>query len=413
VRGVNLDTVRGMRFDNQENLSISNLRREADGRSLTFSLEVLGFAIIGPRVLTLESLLGDSTALHDAANVVNIEDGPPEVLTPVISAAVGVTRLVTSVAENTQSVARSSSVGVTRGSLLRAITPNSRSQGSSVTLEISGVGLNNVVSAEFEPAEGITVNEFNVNTSGTSATLSIDITNDATPSIRRLRLLTDSAALTTLPDADRFTITLPRPQITSVSPLLVDRSQTVVPITLRGELLDGASLLTVTPSDGVTASVPIASVDGRSVQASLTLLPDAPLTPRILQLTTPGGVTESLAMLTNTVQVVGSIGSRITPVVSAQIGVIREQAPAPIISSDGTRVTFSVAVDASAPQTARRLELLTADGTIPFSLPASSQLRITGLQPELESIDPIQQVRGASFTMTLRGINFYCAHSTC
>ncbi len=493
VRGVNLQTVRGLRFDNNDNLIFSSATVAGDGRSLTFGLEVIGFATLGPRAVILESLLGDSVALHSAANIINLEDRPPNVLGPIVSPSVGINKQVASTGpETTESVARSTVVGVSKGSTLVLITPNSRAQGASVTLQLSGVGLNDVISAEFEPAVGITVGDYIASADGTSATLAIDVANDAETTVRKLVLLTSSSALSALASADRFTITLPKPEISSVSPLLVDRSEIVVPITIRGELLNDASLVTIIPNAGVTASVPIASLDGRSVSVSLTIAPDAPLTPRIIQLTTPGGVTEPAAMLSNTINLVEGINSVVTPIISAQVGVLREVTPVPqarevnsisvgvglikqftpavstpqarfaysstvglskgptaflisptvlpintqgqtievtgtnlddvvtvqtipadgvtltgpaIISADGTRVTFSATVASDAPQTSRRIELLTASGAVPFLTPASSQLVITSLQPQLESITPIQQVRGATFTMTVRGIN--------
>jgi len=491
VRGADLQTVRGVRFDNNDNLVFSNPTVAEDGRSLTFGLEVVGFAILGPRRLILDSLLGDSTALHSAANVINLEDNPPRDLTPVVSPLVGVERQVNSASQPTENTARAQLVGVSRGNLLTAITPNSRAQGSSVTLALQGQGLDDVIAVEFEPAQGINVGAYTANADGSSASLDITIANDADPSQRRVILVSDTGDVNALARADRFTVTLPRPQIESVSPLLIDRSQGLVPITIRGDLLNNATIVSVIPPTGVTVSLPVSSADGRRVSAALTVASNAPLTPRIIQVTTPGGSTESVAMLSNTVRLVDQIDAVLTPITSAQVGVVREVTPVPqtqtlnalsvgigvvrettpvinqqtnsafannvgitkgpaafslapmnlpintqnqtievlgtnldnvttvqtipadgvaltgpaIISADGTRVTFSASVADDAPQVPRRLELVTATGVVPFATPNASQLLITGLQPQLESIEPIQQVRGANFTLTLRGIN--------
>ena len=491
VRGTDLQTVRGVRFDNNDNLVFSSPTVAEDGRSLTFGLEVVGFAILGPRRLILDSLLGDSTALHSAANVINLEDNPPRDLTPVVSPLVGVERQINSASQPTENTARAQLVGVSRGNLLTAIIPNSRAQGSSVTLALQGEGLDDVIAVEFEPAQGITVGAYTANADGSSASLDITIANDADPSPRRVSLVSDTGDVNALARADRFTVTLPRPQIESVSPLLIDRSQGLVPITIRGDLLNNATIVSVIPPTGVTVSLPVSSADGRRVSAVLTVASNAPLTPRIIQVTTPGGSTESAAMLSNTVRLVDQIDAVLTPITSAQVGVVREVTPVPqtqtlnalsvgigvvrettpvinqqtnsafannvgitkgpaafslapmnlpintqnqtievlgtnldnvttvqtipadgvaltgpaIISADGTRVTFSASVADDAPQVPRRLELVTATGVVPFATPNASQLLITGLQPQLESIEPIQQVRGANFTLTLRGIN--------
>jgi len=211
-----------------------------------------------------------------------------------------------------------------------------------------------------------------------------------------------------------------------------------------------------------------------------------------VQLTTPGGSTESAAMISNTIQIVQEIQSVITPILSPSLGVVREvtaqiatqdvqllsrgvgiikqaepevenqqllgfsqqlgvtrgsvaisiepsnlpigstdttiqvtgtrlddvttvrTVPADgvilndtaIISADGNTVTFSADIDPNAEQTPRRLELITDQGVIPFAMPENGLLNVVGLTPQIESIEPIQQVRGAVFTMTIRGLNF-------
>jgi len=490
VRGFNFESVRGIRFDNNDNLTFSEPTISPDGRSLSFDIVVQGFARLGPRQLILESLVGDSVPINPSANLINIENEPPRVLSPIVSAVVGITKEVATQPQSTQQTARSNVLGIARGSLLRSIAPSSRSQGSEVVLNITGFGLNNVVNAEFLPAQGITVNELNVSGDGNSATLNISIASDAEATIRQLSLLTASSTVPATTSADRFTVTFAQPQIDSVLPRLIDRSQGTASITVRGSLLNNASLITLIPSEGITASAPVVSADGNTATATLTVAPDAALGSRVIQITTPSGSTESAPFVGNTVEVVRE--TQIIPsVLSAQLGIVREVTLPPvtvnqsaftnsvgiikqvapetqtrdelafsnqlgitkgpsvfsisptrlpinsvnqtievtgfnlddvttvqttpadgvvlngpaIISADGTRVTFTATVDEDAPQTARRLELLTADGTIPYVSEQNSQLRITNLLPEIDFIDPIQQVRGASFTMTIRGIN--------
>jgi len=78
-----------------------------------------------------------------------------------------------------------------------------------------------------------------------------------------------------------------------------------------------------------------------------------------------------------------------------------------IISADGSTVTFTADVAQNAPQVSRRLELVTSDDVIiPFTLPQANLLQVSGLAPQIDSIEPIQEARGATFVMTIRGINF-------
>jgi len=497
VRGQNLETVRALRFDDNSGLEFSRPVVAAGGTQLTFELQIVGFARIGQRQLILESLLGDGSALNVDASVIFIQDRPPVDISPVVSPLVGINKQIATDNEPVSDTTYSRLVGVTRGSNLSGLAPRARSQGSSFTLSLEGVGLNSVVSAEFAPAEGITVGDYSAAADGLSATLQLEIATDATPTIRQLKLSNGAAFINAESGADRFEVTLPRPQINSVSPIQVAQGDVNVALLIRGELLNDATAINITPADGITLSSPIASLDGTQVNATISVSPTASKGPRVIQLSTPGGSTEAGAMVSNTLQIVEEITNIVTPILSAVVGVQKETVPvtvteeiavvstgigivkqvtppvvenakfafAPlvgiskgevassidptsisinsiaqqievtgvnldnvttvqtipadgvtlngpaIISADGTTVTFSADVASDAAQTARRLELITATGTIPFINPAQSLMQITGLTPEINSIEPIQEVRGASFVMTIRGINFETVQS--
>jgi hypothetical protein len=491
VRGQHLQSVRSVGFDDESDLVFSKPVVNSDGTELSFGLQIVGFARLGPRMLILNSLLGSSTTLNVNANLIYIEDRPPEDITPVVSPLLGVERQVAPVAINRDEVAYAELLGVSRGNLLSKLMPSSRSQGSNFTLTIEGVGLNSVVAAEFAPAEGITVGEYTAAADGLTATLVLDIAPDATPNTRQLKLSDGAKFINAQQGADRFEVTLPKPQIESVQPIQIAQGTTSTLI-VRGELLNDALTISLLPSEGIQLSGVTSNVDGTEVQAFINVDATAATGARIVQVTTPGGQTEVDAMLSNTLVVVEEISRTVTPilspslgitkevtpvietedlsVLSAGLGIVKEVAPTPvnvsqfayaklvgisrgpvatmvspsslainstaqtieisgvnlddvttvqtipadgvtlngpaIISADGRKITLTANVANDAEQTSRRVELITATGIIPFVNQRDALLRITGLVPEVSSIEPIQEVRGASFIMTIRGINF-------
>lgn len=492
VLGQNFDSVRAIRFDNEENLIFSKPVVNATGNGLTFDLQIIGFARLGPRVLTLESLLGDGLPVNVDAAVIHIQDRPPEVITPVVSAAVGVTKQADTPVPPSMETIYSQFVGVHRGGILKGLTPKSRSQGSSASLTLEGAGLDAVAAVEFSPADGITVGDYIPSIDGTTATLEIDIAADANPSIRQVKLSNGVGLLKTELGADRFEVTLPKPQITSIYPLQIERAATGLQLVIRGELLNGASAIRFNPADDILVSNVVASADGREATATINVAAVAVTGPRVATVMTAGGLTESSPMVTNTITIVEEITGTVTPVISTAVGIVKEVSPVietedqsvlsrgvgilkevitppaqqdnfavsqqvgvtrgpvaktitpasiainstgqtivvsgrnlddvttvrtvpaegvtlngpAVISDDGSSITFTADVADDAPQTVRRLQLETATDLIPFETLDNALIRVTGLEPEISSIEPIQEVRGASFTMTIRGINF-------
>lgn len=490
VRGQHLQSVRSVGFDDESDLVFSTPVVNSNGTELSFGLQIVGFARLGPRMLNLNSLLGSATALHVNANLIYVEDRPPLDITPVVSPLLGVERQAP-VVNNRDEVAYAELLGVSRGNLIAKLMPSSRSQGSNFTMSIEGVGLNAVVAAEFAPAEGITVGEYTAAADGLTATLALDIAPDATPNTRQLKLSDGAKFINARQGADRFEVTLPKPQIESVQPIQIAQGTTTTLI-VRGELLNDASTISLLPSDGIQISGVTSNVEGTEVQVSINVDAGATTGARIVQVTTPGGQTEAEAMVSNTLVVVEEISGTVTPilssslgitkevtpvvetedlyVLSAGLGIIKEVTPTPvninqfayaklvgisrgavatmilpsslainstaqtieisgvnlddvtnvrtipadgvtlngpaIIAADGSKITLTANVANDAEQTSRRVELITATGIIPFVNQRDALLRITGLVPEVSSIEPIQEVRGASFIMTIRGINF-------
>ena len=492
ISGRNFEAIRSISFNNEDDLAFSNPVINALGTELTFRLQVIGFARLGPRVITLSSILGDSAPINTDASVIHIQDRPPEIITPVVSPAVGLVKEAEVLVQPSSETAYGNLVGVHRGALLTNLLPNSRAQGSSVTLALEGLGLDTVASVEFLPADGITVGDYVPAIDGLTATLQLDIAGDAEPSIRQIKMSDGVGLLKAQQGADRFEVTLPKPQIASITPVQIEQGATGIQLLVRGELLNNASVVSFIPADDILVSNVVASATGNEVAATINVAASAASGPRVVTVMTPGGITELASMVTNTVTIVQEITSTVSPVVSNAVGIVKEVTPVtesqertvlssgvgivkeltiptpqtdkfavsklvgvtrgPIaetitpsnvainstgqsivvagrhlddvtlvrllppdgvtlngpatIANDGSSISFTADVASDAAQTLRRLELETATDIIPFESLDGALIRITGLEPEISSIEPIQQVRGASFVMTVRGINF-------
>jgi len=271
VRGANLESVTGFRFEPNDGIIFSEPTIAQNGQILSFELQIAQFASIGSRELILESSFNDSQAVNVDASTIIIQDRPPRTISPVVSPIVGINRLSTSQTIDQNITSLSRPIGITRGATLTNISPRNRSQGSSFTLNLEGVNLDSVVNVEFLPNQGITVGAFSASTDGATATLQLDIANDAQPTTRQLRLSDGASFISVLNSQNRFDVTLPQPQIESVSPLQIARGQTSANLLIRGQLLNGASQLSFIPSDGITVGSLTPSIGGSSVSATISI----------------------------------------------------------------------------------------------------------------------------------------------
>jgi YD repeat-containing protein len=76
------------------------------------------------------------------------------------------------------------------------------------------------------------------------------------------------------------------------------------------------------------------------------------------------------------------------------------------VNAEGTTLTLSVAVDAGAAKTPRKVVLVTATGRLPFVNESESSFLVAAPAPEIVSIAPQVIKAGTNATLTVRGKNF-------
>ncbi len=217
-------------------------------------------------------------------------------------------------------------LGINVGPVLESLSPSNVVRGGDpVSVTATGVGLDQVASAELLPPEDVVVSVLSAATDGKSLSLEVQAAAQAELGSRRLRLLTGSGE--TLPPADsasdRLRITDPVPVVESVSPLHLVRGEQNVELAVRGRLLGEVETVQLVPADGVTVgSTPEIAADGRSLRIDLAVAGDAPLGPRTVVVTSPAGSSEATSSAYNTVEVVDELVGRVTPVVAPLLGIV-------------------------------------------------------------------------------------------
>ena len=219
----------------------------------------------------------------------------------------------------------STEVGVAVGPVITGVSPNHGAIGdNALPVTISGYGLGAVTGISFLHATGgITVGLFSVAPDGRSITVPIDIAANADTGARTVLVTTASGVIkATRGGSDIFNVTLPIPEISSISPLRSMVGDTVT-MTIIGKNFTSASSVNVSPSNGIVVSnPPTVSADGTTVTVSFTIAAGATIGDRIVTVTAPGGTTSAAASVTNTFSVTSLSDPGFTHTsLSAEVGV--------------------------------------------------------------------------------------------
>jgi len=261
-------------------------------------------------------------------------------------------------------------VGINVGSVLESLSPSNVVRGGdAVSVTATGVGLDQVASAELVPPQDVVVSVLSAATDGTSLSLEVQAAAQAELGSRRLRLLTGSGESLPPADAasDRLRITDPVPVVESVSPLHLVRGEQNVELIVRGRLLGEVETVQLVPADGVTVgSTPEIAADGRSLRIDLAVAGDAPLGPRTVVVTSPAGSSEITSSAYNTVEVVDELVGRVTPVVAPLLGIVL----------DGGGIGPGSSVTSRSPEVGVTLGAV-MDGILPAAGGAGTNLTLT------------------------------------
>ena len=369
----------------------------------------------------------------------------------------------------------SPNVAVLRSPYVDGVLPKVLIVGSGPTeLTVTGAGLQGVTGVSIIPASGLVLGAVSVEASGTAVRVPVTVAADAAPTVRQIVLAGPAAPYrAATADADRLSITLPRPEIASIEPLAAVPGSSGLPFVVRGRNLQGAAQVLFTPAQGIVAGVaPIANADGTQLTTTIDVSLSAVPGERIVTATTPGGTSEAVATPANTFRVVNQLAETVTPVAAPEVGVdqqvdaqpltqdlglgsphvgiavgatVLSMLPAagalgssvdltlsgtglsgvtemqfipadgltvdrPVASADGTTVSVRIGIAANAPQTLRGARVLAGPASVPFSSPHTALFLVSAPQPRVDSIAPIYLEVGApAVTLTVRGANFQSA----
>lgn len=363
----------------------------------------------------------------------------------------------------------SPSVGVTFGGYIKNIVPNSLAIGTGpTTLTINGDSLQGA-SVSINPATGLTLGTVNIASDGKSLTVPVTVQPDAPTTLRQVVVTGPLGRIKPAgADADRLSITLPMPTVTSVAPLFATAGTNSLTFVVRGTNLQGGQV-TITPANDIAVgTTPTISTDGTQLTTQINLSPSASLGPRLVQVSTPGGISDSNLTAFNTFDVVTQINQSITPILSPVVGVVMQTnaqpvsntygayaplvgialgsvvsnvtpragsigqtvavtvsgsdlqnvtavqllpntgvtADTPVVASDGKSFTVNLTIASNAPVSVRTLKVLAGSVAIPFSNPFASQFQVSLPLPTIDSVAPIVvPIPSSAITFTVNGTN--------
>lgn len=373
-----------------------------DGTELTASFHVDGDAALGDRVLRATNAVGASTPVASSANTLRIVSGFEATYrwdAPLVGVVVGVPEPV--VHEITP--VPTQSVGVVVGASVTSVAPRAAIIGNTVEVTVRGQGLQAVTSVAMVPADGLVVGTPTVNGEGSQLVFSVQVAADAAANLRRLVLATATGPMAFADANDgAFRVTMPVPELESVSPYLLLRGGAAQTITVRGHYLDNASDVRLLPADGVTVIRPLtANAEGTELTFSLQAAAGAATGTRAVVVTTPAGDSSVAATAHNSVSVAAELGGTLpdvpAPLVGVMVGEVEnvahdgtlaaplvgvsvEEPPPPVETVDTHAVGDAVGVLVGA--------MATAQSTDGWLQGASGTLRIAGIN--LQSVQSVQ-----------------------
>jgi len=367
----------------------------ADGRAMTFNLGIGSFTALGEHVVKVSTPGGASSNAKGPQNTFTVVTTISETVTPITAPQVGVV-LGDSAPSSSQTYGlESPKLGIAKGPVVTGVTPRVGIIGETVNLTLQGQELSGVTALNFSPADGITVVSATPAADGKSVTASITIAATAPKTFRAIKVL---AGVIEIPFSDirhsQFQVTATLPRIDSVSPVNFAAGTGPSTLTVRGVNFKDASSISVLPAAGITISQPpVVNADSTVIIVDMTITAAAATGSRVVTVTTPAGTTDSVLTVSNTLNVVNTLGDTVTPIQAPALGVMKlDGSPPP--SVDSLLVSPDVGVvlqTVSAPPAT--LDVFLGNTRLGVALgPVAKTLQATALRP------------GISGTLTVNGV---------
>src|SRR5882762_760981 len=171
---------------------------------------------------------------------------------------------------------------------LTSIAPASGVQGTAVPVTLTGTNLTGATAVNVSGTL-VTVSNIVV-VSGTSVTATFTIASTAALGARTVSVTTPGGTSNTV----TFTVVAPTPTptLTSISPASGARGTLLLPVTLTGTNLTGATAVSV-PGGGITVSG-LTVVNATTIRANFSIAATAALGARAVSVTTPGGTSNTV-----------------------------------------------------------------------------------------------------------------------
>ena len=326
IVGENFDQVSAVTVEPVEGITLSVSPSDTDPQFISVQMEVDQFSTLGQRVVRVHSVTGSSSDIASAANSLWITNGPGELLTPLAALSLGINKSDGDAPEiRNLEVHSNAKLSIVKGSVLSGITPQAAAVGESLSLTLNGSNLSSLDSILFQPSDGIVVSNIVAAGDGLSAKADIAIDADAETTLRQITVSAASQSIpAATPESDRFRVTPPQPQITYIAPIFLVAGDPPIDVTIYGQLLSETSAVSVIPAEGITINTPVPDASGQRVTVQISAAADAPLTPRVITVQTPGGSSTMIADATNSIDIISGIQGIVTPLISASLGINKQ-----------------------------------------------------------------------------------------
>jgi hypothetical protein len=396
VRGRNLQNVQSLALTPATGIAFGVVTPSADGTVLTTALNVAPDAPLGQRLVTVTTPAGTTSSEPGPANTFRVVETLDPPISPLLSATARVTRQAPPAGPTLVPGLLSRQGRLIKGSVATRLTPGAGSIGDSLSLVISGSGLQGVSQVRLEPADGVTLGTPAAAADGRSVTVPAAIAADAERTVRRVRVF---AGVQEIVFADarsaQFRVTTALPQVLGIDPIAIEAGAGAVTLRVAGRNLQSAEAVRIVPPDGIGVSAP-PSVNAQGTEATVSISAAAGTAPgpRAVVVVTPAGESDPALSLANTLTVARTLGPAVTPLTARNVNV-RRQAP-------GGGATIAVG-----PTVSRQVQVRRAAGPPPpasaaVALPSRAAQLVKG--PAVVSVAPLGLLRGATASLTVRGI---------
>jgi len=359
IFGVGLQTVTAVQFSPSDGLTVGTPTASADGRSVQLSVVIASTAAQTTRTVTLLSGSAPSVFADPAQRLFRVSAPLPE---------------------------------------FASLSPNVLQVGApQATLTINGRNFQGATQVRLQPSDGITVSPPAVNADGTQATVTISAAVGTAAGARAVILATPAGeSPSALSGANTLTLAAAGSTLSSVTPVVssalgIELQSSAAPPTVSVGPIASPAVGVLLPDPNPPAAPP---TDVRASQVGVAVGPYArgiqvdPLFP---------GATGTLVISGYALADVTAV--QIEPATDVTLGSLT-------ISPDGTQVSVPLSLTATASAGLRGVRVLRGTAQVPFIPPGTNTFGVGAGALRIDSITPILEYQGDTFSMLIRGANF-------